>query len=197
MTRKCDRTFSASNLYIAFPSVIKSASGIYCTKTIESFTVDAVEQIVDFVQEAEVLFVTKEKDCYVEINDGINVYDISEKEDTGFMNGDTENKYIGVFPGDIVSVSDVDFVSKLGHMTLKDRFNYLKHPLNGSMELKKTYSEMQKRLKEEYSTEDLEEILFYINHLKRDVKEIEKIYLVHNKKQDYFIGNKPQKVLTK
>jgi len=197
--RKCDRKFSAKNLYIAFPSIITNATGEVSIKTFEAIDFKVVEQSVIFKQETDdAIFVSKEENCYVGIDElgsgDIILYDAAELKEKGLMRNDVDKKYVNVVVGDISLVAELDFISTLGKLTVKDRLHFLKHPFSsGSTALKKTYLDMQLRLKDTYTAEDLEEIVYHINQLKPLPKQVQKQYLIHFKNEDYLVDETAEK----
>jgi len=181
------------NLYVAFPSIITAAVGEVSIKNFEGINVKVVQQAVDFKQESsKAIFVTKENDYYVgikELGDDSIIYDAKLLDNKGLIEKDLNKKYINVINGDIALVSELDFISKLGRLTLKDKLIYLKHPfLKGTTELKQEYLDMQLRLKDTYTKEELEEIIYCIGHLNHQPKQKQKQYLVHFRDEDYVLS---------
>lgn len=191
--RECNKNFKAENLYVAFPSLITDVRGEVSTKMFEGISAKVIEQTVVFSQQKDPIFVIKTNDGYESIDylseEKEIIYCGAEITNRGLMKGDISKHYVNVINSDIVLVSELDFISKLGKMTMKDRIVYLKYPFKeGSLSLKKAFLDMQLNLKDSYSIEDLEEILFYIEYLNREPKKVVKQYLNFFQEQDYFLG---------
>lgn len=170
--RKCERKFKAKCLYFVYPSVVLSNTKEIIIERVEGYNIEYTRQTIKFKQLDKPLLAYREGNSFISLDDYEEI--ISEKF---FRQAGIDKKFFDVFSGDVVNISCVDFLSKMGKLSLIDRFIYLKNPFKkGELELKDKYLDFQISLKEEYTEEEIEEILFYLSHLKKEENVKEKVY---------------------